>query len=76
MSSIAMHPRRIEARRPGDEYLQHKTDSRRPGQAGSAAATRARLMMEISGIETALALTKRVLRGADSEAPLPRTDCA
>ena len=76
MSCIAMPPRRIEARRPGDEYLRHKTDSRRPGQAGSAAATRARLIREISGIETALALTRRVLRAADSAAPLPRTDCA
>lgn len=65
MPAIAMPPRRIETCRLGDEYLRHKSDSRRPGQAGSAAAMRARLMREIAGIETALALTKRVLRGAD-----------
>jgi len=58
-----------------DEYRRHKSDSRRPGQAGSAAATRARLMSEIAGMENALALTERAVRG-DGVCPPPRVRIA
>src|SRR5690242_7259951 len=57
-----------EARARGtldDECLRHQRDSRRPGQAGSAAAERARLMKEIAGLLNALALTRRLLRDGD-----------
>jgi hypothetical protein len=49
-----------------EECLQHRRDSRRPGQAGSAAAERARLMRELAGLQEAVALTKRLLAEEDS----------
>lgn len=72
--------------REDDEYLRHRQDSQRPGQAGSAAAARARLTMEKAGLLKACALTKRLLgdggvarvahEGIRREAVRPRADCA
>ena len=74
-------PVAFEGRTPGapstdDEYVRHRLDSRRPGQAGSAAATRARLMSEIAVMENALGLTKRTHRDDDPATLVPGTDCA
>ena len=59
-----------------DEHLRHQRNSCRPGQAGSAAAERARLVKEMAGLLNALALTKRLLRDEDGAPAVKKAACA
>lgn len=58
-------------RRMDDECLRDQRGSRRPGQAKSAAAERARLMEEIDALRKALALTRRLMGDGD-DAPVAK----